>query len=71
MASLQELRKRLRSIRATGQMAGAMRTAATAKYARVGRIREGFGPYARACREMAGLLGHGDVTVTIAAVPVE
>ncbi len=57
MASLQELRKRLRSIQSTGQLAGAMRTAATAKYARISRVREDFDPYARACRDMLRLLG--------------
>ena len=35
MAGLQQLRKRLKSIRATGQLAEAMRTAATIKYSRV------------------------------------
>lgn len=57
MASLQELRKRLRSIQSTGQLAGAMRTAATAKYAKVSRVRDEFTPYARACRDMLRLLG--------------
>ena len=57
MASLQELRKRLRSIQSTGQLAGAMRTAATAKYAKVSRVRDGFAPYADACRGMLRLLG--------------
>lgn len=57
MASLQELRKRLKSIRSTGQLAGAMRTAATAKYSRLGQIRETFRPYARACQDMLGMLG--------------
>lgn len=56
MASLQELRKRLRSIQSTGQLAGAMRTAATAKYARLGRVRGDFSPYAQACRDMLRLL---------------
>ena len=61
MASLQELRKRLRSIQSTGQLASAMRTAATAKYARLGRIRNEFEPYAAACRDMLGLLGSAGV----------
>ena len=55
MASLQELRKRLRTIQSTGQLAGAMRTAATAKYARLTRVRTDFGPYAQACRDMLRL----------------
>ena len=61
MASLQELRKRLRSIQSTGQLAGAMRTAATAKYAKVGRLRDEFTPYARACGNMLRLLGSAGV----------
>lgn len=61
MASLQELRKRLKSIQATGQLAGAMRTAATAKYARVGRMREVFAPYAAAYRDTLSLLGGAGV----------
>ena len=57
MAGLQELRKRLRSIRSTGQLAGAMRTAATAKYARLNRVRGTFSPYAQACETMLHHLG--------------
>ena len=34
MAALRELRKRLKSVRATGQLAGAMRTVAAAKFSR-------------------------------------
>ncbi len=64
MASLQELRKRLRSIQSTGQLAGAMRTAATAKYAKLGRVREGFVPYAAGCRDMLRLLGGAGITRT-------
>ena len=57
MASLQELRKRLRTIKATGQMAGAMRTAATAKYARVSRERDNFSPFAEACSRILSDMG--------------
>ena len=57
MAGLQEFRKRLRSIRSTGQLAGAMRTAATAKYARLNRVRGTFSPYAQACETMLHHLG--------------
>lgn len=62
MASLQELRKRLRSIQSTGQLAGAMRTAATAKYSRVSRVRDEFLPYAAACRDMLAMLGSGGIS---------
>ena len=61
MAGLQELRKRLRSIRSTGQLAAAMRTAATAKYARLNRVRGEFSPYARACEDMLHHLGSAGV----------
>lgn len=61
MASLQALRKRLKSIQATGQLAGAMRTASTAKYAKLGRLRGEFAPYAAACRDMLSLLGSAGV----------
>lgn len=57
MASLQELRKRLRSIRSIEQLAGAMRTAATVKYSRLCRIRNEFKPYASASEDMLHLLG--------------
>lgn len=57
MPGLQELKKRLKSIETTGQLAGAMRTAATAKYAKLGKIRGDFSPYAEACRDMLRVLG--------------
>ena len=57
MAGLRELRKRLRSIQTTGQIASAMRTAATAKYARVSAVRNGFAPYSEACAAVLARLG--------------
>ena len=57
MAGLQQLRKRLKSIRATGQLAEAMRTAATIKYSRVNRVREEFASYADGSTDMLALLG--------------
>ena len=57
MAGLQELRKRLRSIRSTQQMAAAMRTGATAKFAKLSRKRTAFGPYSEACGEILAGLG--------------
>ena len=61
MAELHDLRKRLQSIRSTGQLAGAMRTAATAKYARLNRLRGGFAEYARECRSLLYTLGSADL----------
>ena len=57
MAGLQQLRKRLKSIRATGQLAEAMRTAATIKYSRVNRVREEYASYADGSTDMLALLG--------------
>ena len=57
MAGLQQLRKRLKSIRATGQLAEAMRTASTIKYSRVNRVREEFASYADGSTDMLALLG--------------
>ena len=61
MAELHDRRKRLQSIRSTGQLAGAMRTAATAKYARLNRLRDGFAEYARECRSLLYTLGSADL----------
>ena len=64
MAGLRELRKRLKSIRTTGQLAGAMRTVAAAKYSRVNAARLSYETYAAACREMqraAGRMGAAPV----------
>lgn len=69
MASLHALRKRLRSIRSTEQLASAMRTAATAKYARVNKVRAEYAPYADACRDMLSLLGDAGIARHTEAVP--
>ena len=61
MASLQALRKRLRSIRSTQQLASAMRTASTAKFAKLNRIRCDFGPYAKACRDILAHMGSAGI----------
>lgn len=58
MASLREMKTRLRNIRTTGQLAGAMRTVATAKYSRVNALRASGAPYSAVCRE---ILGCGDI----------
>ena len=57
MASLRELRKRLDSVRMTGQMAGAMKTAAAAGYARFNAALTRFAPYAEACSAMRERFG--------------
>ena len=47
MATLNELKKRLRSIKTTGQLAGAMKTVSTAKYSKLCSVLEQYRPYAR------------------------
>lgn len=49
MASLRELKKRLKSVEATGQLAGAMRTVSAAKYSRLGKQHAVYREYADAC----------------------
>lgn len=68
MAGLRELRKRLRSVKTTGQIAGAMRTAATAKYARVNVVRTTFGPYSEACADILCQLGSAGIARESSAV---
>ena len=46
MAGLRELKKHLSSVQMTGQMAGAMKTASTAKFARLSRSLADFSAYA-------------------------
>lgn len=62
MAGLRELRKRLKSIRTTGQLAGAMRTAAAAKYSRLTAALSGCAPYAAACQKMLAQAGYTALT---------
>ena len=48
MATLRELKKRLKSTETTGQLAGAMRTVATAKYSKVSAVLGAYSRYAEA-----------------------
>ena len=57
MASLRELKKQLESVRMIGQMAGAMKTASSAKFTRISGALTGFQPYVGACREMRQRFG--------------
>lgn len=52
MAGLQNLKKQLRSIRATGQLAGAMKTVSAAKYSKISLLAERFSGYADAARAL-------------------
>lgn len=57
MANLQALRKRLKSIKTTGEISAAMKTVATANFARVSAQMKGTDGYSSACDEMLSLLG--------------
>ena len=57
MATLQVLRKRYKSIQATADMASAMKTASSVKYAKISRILTGIDAYARACDDTLALFG--------------
>lgn len=62
MANLQMLRKRYKSIRATADMAAAMKTAATVKYAKISKILSSINAYSRACDEALELFGTGGLS---------
>lgn len=57
MASLQVLRKRYKSIQATADMAAAMKTASSVKYAKISRVLNSIGAYTKACDEALALFG--------------
>lgn len=57
MANLQVLRKRYKSIQATADMASALKTAATVKYAKISRVLMNIEAYSRACDETLSLFG--------------
>lgn len=49
MAGLRELKKHLKSIKTTGQLAGAMKTVSTAKYSRINAVLRDYREYSAAC----------------------
>ena len=57
MATLQVLRKRFKSIQATADMASALKTAASVKYAKVSRILSKIEAYSQACDNTLALFG--------------
>ncbi len=57
MPSLRELKKRLKSAGTIEQLSGAMRTASTAKYVKVGSSLTCFSPYAAALKDARDLAG--------------
>ena len=58
MPNLQALKKRLKSVDSTGEMAKAMKTVATVNYAKTSRAYAAFRAYADACREALDILGN-------------
>ncbi|MBR4205134.1 MAG: F0F1 ATP synthase subunit gamma [Clostridia bacterium] len=57
MASLRELKKKLESVRMTGQLAGALKTASAVKFARISGSLNGYEAYASAARELKTKFG--------------
>ena len=56
MANLQMLRKRLKSINATGEMASAMKTVASVKYSKLSKIASSFSEYSDSCAKILDLI---------------
>ncbi len=59
MAGLRELKKHLKSIKSIGQLAGAMKTVATAKYSRINALNADYAAYARECERLLERFGTG------------
>ncbi len=57
MPSLRELRKHLKSINTTEQLAGAMKTVSAAKFSRISTVLEGYRTYADTCRDLMERFG--------------
>lgn len=57
MPNLRELKKHLHSIEMTGQLAGAMKTVAAAKYSRINAILTNYARYAKRCGEIRERFG--------------
>lgn len=59
MATLQVLRKRFKSIQATADMASALKTASSVKYARISRVLSNIDAYSLACDRTLAMFGSG------------
>ena len=57
MATLTDLRKRLRGVQTICQLAGAMRTVSSAKLSRLNALTGAYAPYAQGCRELLAASG--------------
>lgn len=62
MATLQVLRKRYKSIQATADMASALKTASSVKYARISRELANIEPYSIACDQTLSMFGEEVLT---------
>ena len=57
MAGLEQLKKRLSGVKITGQLAGAMKTVASAKYAKVSRMYASYRKYSANFENLVGMSG--------------
>ncbi len=57
MAGMHELKKHLKSVNTTGQLAGAMKTVSSAKFSRLSSAYASYSEYAKACGEIIELFG--------------
>ena len=67
MPNLQMLRKRFKSIQATADMASAMKTASTVKYAKISRALSNIEAYSRACEDTLSLFGDAVLKMVVLA----
>ncbi len=58
MAGMRELKKHLKSVNITGQLAGAMKTVSSAKFSRVNAVNSSYLKYAAACDDIISMFGH-------------
>lgn len=68
MSNLQALRKRLKSIKTTGEISMAMKTVATANFARVSAQLKGADAYSSMCNDMLSLIGGAGISRNCDAV---
>lgn len=57
MAGMRELKKHLKSVNTTGQLAGAMKTVSSAKFSRVNAVYASYKKYSEACDEIIDSFG--------------
>ena len=57
MAGLAQLKKRLRSVELSGQLAGAMKTVSSAKYAKINKLFTSYHHYAAELEKLSAMCG--------------